>query len=709
MATSDKIYKCLFHPRSIAVIGASNDEFKPGGRVTKNIKENGFNGQLWAVNPRDPNIMDVPTFKSAQELPHIPDLAIVAIPAKFVLSCLQELADLGVKAAVILTAGFGEKNEEGKIAEQQMVEIAEKAGMALVGPNCSGFLTPSYKGKFAGLIPPLSGNAVDFISGSGATVDYVMECASVRGLSFGTVLNLGNSIQLSVEDLLELYDEHYEKGSDKILMLYMETVRKPKKLLTHAASLNRKGCSVIGIKAGTTAAGQQAAASHTGALATSDTAVEALFKKAGIMRVNSRAELIDVACILSTVKALPLGKNICVVTDAGGPGVMLADELNRQGLQLATLSDQTLKLLAEILPAESSIVNPIDMLPSRSDEQIRDIIQVLVDHETGNIDGIVVLTGDSRMSDNGPIYHAIAEAMENSPIPVFAMLSSLTSCAEKIENFIARGKTYFPDEVALGAALGKVASWSIPADGRAELEGYDYGAIAAAINGQKGVLRPDIVERIIRGAGFKLPSQQEVQRQNDLRKMSSKVGYPQAMKVIGPLHKTDVGGVLLHIEDEHSAAGAWQKLMRIPGARGVLVQQMITGSEVILGASEEGEFGHLVMFGMGGIYAEVLKDVQFNLAPLSADECRSMIRSIRGHAIVDGVRGEEGMDEDVLADYTQRLGRLVSDFPQIGEIDLNPIKGVGTELYVVDARILVVDGDAHPNHLQRERPSGIID
>lgn len=689
MTTS--IYNRLFHPSSIAVIGASNDEFKPGGRVTKNIRDHGYQGQLWAVNPRDPKILDLQTFQTVEELPGIPDLAIIAIPAKFVLSSLQELADLGVKAAIVLTAGFGEKDEAGKIVEQKMLAIADKAEMALIGPNCSGFLTPTYKGKFAGLIPSLPGSQVDFISGSGATVDYVMECATVRGLSFGTVLNLGNSIQLGVEDLLALYDENYREDSDKILMLYLETIRKPGKLLSHAASLNRKGCKIVGIKSGSTSAGQRAAASHTGALATSDTAVEALFKKAGIIRVNSRSELIDVACILSTIKALPLGKKICVVTDAGGPGVMLSDELSRQGLKLAHLSDQTRQGLAELLPAESSIANPIDMLPSRSDTQIKDIIQLLIDRERGNIDAIVVLTGDSRMSDNGPIYHTIGDAMEHSPIPVIAILSSLTSCAEKIATFTARNKVFFSDEVAAGAALGKVAAQSIPGNELPQLQGYDHKSIRAALREQRGNLSPDIVARVISGAGCRLPHQQVVHRHTDLGRVSREVGYPQAMKVIGPLHKTDVGGVVLEINDGDSALEAWNRLNQIPDAEGVLVQQMIHGTEVILGSSKEDEFGHLVMVGLGGIYAETLRDVQFTLAPVSADESRTMLASIRGRDLIQGVRGEAGMDENVLADYIQRLGRLVSDFPQIAEIDLNPIKGGGSDLYVVDARIIIAD------------------
>ena len=319
-----EVFSTLFNPESIAVIGASNDPLKPGGTVFKNIKENGYKGELWAVNPKAKSIMDLPVFESIDNLPGPPDLALIAIPAPFVRSALEDLARKGAKAVMILTAGFGEKDEQGKEEEKTFLEIAGNAGMTLIGPNCSGFLTTFYAGKFAGIIPRIEEGAIDFVSGSGATVDHVMEQATNRGLYFSNLVNLGNSIQMGVEDILGLVDENHGPKSAPIIILYMELVKNPAKLLYHARSLTRKGCSIIGIKSGVTEAGERAASSHTGAMATSDTAVQALFDKAGIIRVKSKMQLVDVACVLTAAKGVMRGNRACIITDAGGPGVMLA-------------------------------------------------------------------------------------------------------------------------------------------------------------------------------------------------------------------------------------------------------------------------------------------------------------------------------------------------------------------------------------------------
>ena len=686
---SSNIYQNLFFPETIAVIGASNDPLKPGGRVIKNIKENGFAGRLWAVNPKTEHVLGLPTYRSIQALPEAPNLAIVAIPSAFVLQAVEELAGRKTGAAIILTSGFGEKDEAGKRLEQEICRIADNAHMALVGPNCSGFLTRAYKGKFAGIIPRLPGGAVDFISGSGATVDYVMERASSRGLSFGTVINLGNSVQMGVEDLLELHDRHFGPDCAPILMLYMESVRKPAKLLHHAKNLAARGCALVGIKSGATAAGERAAASHTGAMATSDTAVQALFEKAGIIRVQGRGALINVACVLAAAKGRLKGKRACIITDAGGPGVMLSDELARQGMELPLLKEQTRAELAKILPPESSTLNPIDALPSRTADQIKAIIRILGEYERDHIDVIAVLTGDSGLSDNADIYREISNAMQTGPIPVVPVLSSVISSGSKITEFINRGNVYFPDEVELGQALGKVANRVAPEDASSVPDGYDTAAIEKALGDHSGALAPETVRHVLSAAGFRLPGQIEVFRKDRLAQECRRLGYPLAMKVIGPLHKTDVGGVKLGIGNDAEALAAWEGLLEIPDARGVLIQPMVDGLEVILGASLEGDFGHLVMFGMGGIYAEALKDVKFALAPISRDESIRMIQGVQSYAVLQGVRGEASMNIDALSVNIQRLGRLVSDFPRIKEIDLNPIKGVDTDLYAVDARIIV--------------------
>ncbi|MCF8024910.1 MAG: acetate--CoA ligase family protein [Desulfobacteraceae bacterium] len=684
-----RTYKNLFRPDSIVVVGASSNPLKPGGRVFKNIKDHDYKGELWAVNPTSKNIQGMPTFESIADLPHGPDLAIVAVSSKFILDTLQALADKKTGAVIILTAGFGEKDAKGKETEQEMLKIGAAADMDLIGPNCSGFLTRSYKGKFAGIIPELPGGAVDIISGSGATVDYVMEQANLRGISFGTVINLGNSIQYGVEDLLQMYDEHYSEEDARVLLIYMESVKKPDILLKHARSLIKKGCSIVGIKSGTTPAGEKAAASHTGAMASSDTAVQALFEKAGIIRVRSKIELIDTACALVACGGMLPGRRICVITDAGGPGVMMTDRLFRQGVNMARFKDSTMERLAEILPPEAAYANPIDCLPTRNAELIEQLIKVLSEEESENVDAIAVLTGNSGMSDNAPIYSAIADAMKKSPIPVLPVLSSLTTAAEKIENFRSAGNVYFHDEATLADALANISGRTRIESGLSDLAGYDRQAVKSVLEGKKGVLSPDDVDNVLKAAGFKVAPQKTVKEKADLSAACDAVGFPMAVKVVGPLHKSDVGGVKVGVADLAEAESVFDDMMKIKDAEGIMLQSMISGTEMILGANLEQGYGHLIMFGLGGIYTEVLKDVCFALAPLTEPESIEMVKGIKSFPILEGIRGSEAVDIEHAAENLQRLGMLVSDFPQIKEMDINPLKGAGEKLYAVDARIIL--------------------
>ena len=682
-------YDYLFRPEHIAVIGASKDHLKPGGRVLQSIKDSGYSGALWGVNPKATEIFGVPVYPDIDKLPQSPDLIIIALPSKLVMGALEAIARKGAGAVIVLTAGFGETGAEGKKAEQRMLEIAGNGGFTLIGPNCSGFLTKSYNGKFTGIPPELDGGAVDFISGSGSTVDFVMDQAGLRGLSFGNVVNLGNSIQMGVEDILALYDENYGPDCAGILLLYMEAVRKPALLLRHGRSLAQKGCVVVGIKSGTTPAGEKAAASHTGAMAGSDTAVQALFEKAGIIRVQSKTELVDVACVLAAASGPLKGKRVCVLTDAGGAGVMMTDELCRQGLELPPLKESTRKRLAEILPPEAAIGNPIDCLPSRTAESIAATLKILGEEASDSLDAIAFILGDSGISDIEPIYQAAARAMDESPVPVFPVWVSLNGSAGKIDRFRRAGKVYFPDEVPLAKALGHVARRPSISQASTAPAGYDRRAVANFLTGKTGVLTPESAQAVLAAAGFTLPPHSEVLDKSALKDACADIGFPLVMKVIGPLHKSDVGGVKIGIAGVAAAEKAYDELMAIADAKGALLQPMVSGSEMILGASREGNYGHLVMFGLGGIYTEVLKDVRFALAPLAPEESTGLVKSIKAYPILEGVRGQEGVDIDTVSAELRRLAHLVNDFPQIAEIDINPLKGTGRNLYAVDVRILL--------------------
>lgn len=688
MSNNKEIYRLFFQPDSIAVIGASSNPLKPGGRVFKNIKENGYLGQLWPVNPKSAEIMGLAAYGSIEDLPGVPDLALISIPAPAVLGALKQLGEKGTQAVIIMSAGFGETGEAGKKVEQKILVLADEYQMAVIGPNCSGFLTPVYSGKFAGIIPELEPGKIDFVSGSGATVDYVMEEAVTKGLQFSTVVNLGNSIQMGVEDVLELLDENHGPESSKTVLIYMESVQKPQKLLKHVRSLMTKGCSFIGIKSGVSEAGAKAAASHTGAMATDDSAVQALFDKAGIIRVTSKMELIDVACALSALGNLPKGNRACIITDAGGPGVMLTDELHQFGITLPAFSNKTIERLKEILPPVASLENPIDCLPSRNAEQVKGMLDILSAEESQTIDFVFFIVGNSGMSDNWEIYHEIIEGQKRWSIPVIPVFSSATTCAGLLGKVKTAGRIYFTDEVAAGRAVGKLVNRPLNSDQSKTIPGYSQKEIANVLDNQEKVLSPKQLQQMLSSAGFKLPPQKEVRIKSEFSSACSAVGFPMVMKVIGPLHKSDVGGVKIGINNLAEASAAQDELLKIPDAEGILIQKMVSGVEVILGAVKEEGFGHLVMFGLGGIYTEVLKDVRFSLAPLTHDEALAMIRGIRSYPILEGVRGEAGVSIDLLADYLVRLSKLVNDFPEIQEIDLNPVKGENDDLFVVDARLL---------------------
>lgn len=689
---SSKIYKSITAPENIVVIGASNDASKPGGSVTKNIINGNYQGILRVVNPKNPSIMGLPAFKSIADLPDGLDLAIIAIPAPWVHQALLDLAEKHTHTVMIMTAGFGEVSEKGKEEERKFIEIANKHDMTIIGPNCVGILTPQYSGKFAGIIPRLKKGTIDLISASGATVDYMMEQAEVRGLKFSNVISLGNSIQQGVEDLLALTDIGHHENSARIIMIYMESVKKPKKLMKHARSLIQKGCTIIGIKSGVTVAGKRAASSHTGAMSTSDTAVQALFDKSGIIRVYSKREMIDVGCVLSLIGNQVRGNRACVVTDAGGPGVMLSDELNRQGWELPVLKKATQEKLLKYLPQHSSAINPIDCLPPQTADKTRGVFEVLAAEEKENLDVIIILAGNSMLFDVWGVYHEIVNGINNSPIPVIPVLSAQTTTVDLLNDVKSLGKSFFYDEVSAGHALGKILnrpSISEIDPDHQTIDDYDYHKIKNILDNCDTVLTPQECSSLLTAAGIETPHQVEVYQADELSRACDEIGFPLVMKLIGPLHKSDVGGVKVNVQSFEDAHLIWKQMMNIQGAKGILLQQMILGTETIIGVSKEDEFGHLVMFGLGGIYTEVLKDVSFSLCPISEKEGMDMIQRIRSFKLLEGIRGEEGVSVKILADYLVRMAKLVTDFPQIGEIDLNPIKGTGNDLYAVDSRIII--------------------
>lgn len=677
----------LLEPKSIAVIGASDDVTKPGGRLTLNILTKGFDGNLYLVNPKGGMIQGVKAYVSIPELPEAPDLALIGVPAKFVRAALEELAAKGSKIVVVLSAGFGEQGPEGKAEEKALAEIATKHGMLLLGPNCSGVMTYAHASKFTGVALQLVKGGIDFISGSGATVDFLAEQAMRRGLKFNSFLTVGNSAQSGVPDLMEIYDAGHKPDSPKVMITYQESIVNPQKFLKASRSLNKKGVLIAGIKAGNTQAGSRAAASHTGAMATNDTAVQALFDKAGVIRVNSRMELVDVANILTLVKGKADGKRVAIVTDAGGPGVMLCDELNNLGFEVPAFNERTRARLAEALPAGAGVGNPVDTLPTSGADRLEKVLTILTEEVKDQVDYIIVMNGDAGMMDNWALYQTAKKFMDSSPIPIIPSYVSVLSSEVPLGKFREIGGCYFEDEVYLARALNRVVNRPCIFEPETSAPGYDKKKIAGLLKDCHGALTPQVTREVLQAAGIRFPGQVELTAKAGLKDIS--FAFPWVLKVMGPLHKSDVGGVRVGIKDLAEAEKMWDDLLKIKDATGVLVQQMVKGTEVIIGANREPGYGHLVAFGLGGIYTEALKDVKFALAPLANEEGDRLIHSIRSLALLKGVRGEPGMDLGTLRDILIRIGLLVTDFPAIQELDLNPVKGYGKDIFTVDARVLV--------------------
>ncbi|MCX6257801.1 MAG: acetate--CoA ligase family protein [Bacteroidia bacterium] len=678
----------LLFPYSIVVVGGSNDIRKPGGRVLKNLIDGKFHGDIYVVNPKETDIQGQKTYCSVHELPFV-DLAIIAIASKFAVETVEILTkNKKTKAFIILSAGFSEEGAEGKNLESKIVEIIESVGGSLLGPNCIGALTPEYHGVFTSPIPKLNLKGCDFISGSGATACFIMEAGIPKGLPFARIFSVGNSAQLGIEEILEYMDETFDPAkSPRVKLLYIENISRPAMLLKHARSLINKGCKIAAIKAGTSEAGKRAASSHTGALASSDAAADALFRKAGIVRCYGRDELIYVASVFHHKEMK--GSNIAIITHAGGPAVMLTDALSDGGMNVPHINSPAANELLATLNPGSSVANPIDFLATGTAEQLGNIIDC-VDKRFDNIDAMVIIFGTTGLTRVYDAYDMIHLKMKTAGKPIYPVLPSVNSASDEIRHFLDKGRIYFQDEVLLGYALAKVFHNPLPAAVDFQRPVTDHSKIRSIIDSAgNGYLAPDAVRDLLDAAGIPRSGEAVVSSVEDAVSIARKLCYPLVMKVVGPVHKSDVGGVALNVKNEATVVSEFNRMIMIPETTAILMQPMLSGTELFIGAKREEKFGHLVMCGLGGIFIEILKDVVAGLAPLSLNEAHDMMTRLKGYKVFKGARGQEPINEELFAEIITRVSALVEAAPEIYEMDINPLLGKQDKVVAVDARIRI--------------------
>ena len=679
----------LICPQSIVVVGGSNNVHKPGGRLVRNLLDGKYKGSLYVVNAKETDVQGLKSYHSVQDIPET-EMAILSIPSKACVEVVDVLAhQKNVKAFIIISAGFGEETKEGGQLEDQILHTINEVGASLIGPNCIGLMNIHFHGVFTQPIPEFHPDGVDFISSSGGAALFIIESALSKGLRFSSVWSVGNSKQLGVEDILEYMDRNFNAATDsKIKMLYIEQIKDPDKLLYHASSLIRKGCKITAIKAGSTESGKRAASSHTGAIASSDSAVEALFRKAGIVRCYSREELTTVASIF-TLKEVK-GKNCAIVTHAGGPAVMLADALSKGRLNVPDLNGPIAEELKSKLYPGAAVGNPIDIIGTGTPEHLATAIDYC-ENRFDNIDLMMVIFGSPGLVKLYDAYEVLHKKMEECRKPIFPVLPSIVTAGPEVQSFIKKGHVNFSDEVTLGTALARVLNTPKPASTDIQLYGVDVPEVRRIIDRlpADGYLSPEETRLLLKAANIPLVEEFTSSDKDELLAFARKIKYPVVAKVVGPVHKSDMGGVALNIRCDEHLLFEYERMMKLPGVTGIMVQPMLKGQELFLGATYENKFGHIVFCGLGGIFVEVLKDVSYGLAPLSYDETFSMIRSLRGYPIIKGTRGQRGIDEQQYADLIVRLSTLLRFANEIKEMDINPLVATERGLFAVDARIRI--------------------
>lgn len=674
----------FFNPKSIAVIGASSNPAKLGYAVVNNLIQYGYPGRVYPVNPGGKDILGLTSFASVLDVPGAIDLAVIVIPYQHVPEALKTCGEKGIPAAIIISAGFREAGREGLERELELIEISKQYHIRLIGPNCLGVVdtyTP-LNASFSAGMPPAGPLA--FMSQSGALGTAVLDMAIAGRLGLSKFASLGNKADVSEIDLLQAWqdDEH-----TRVILIYNEGLPNGQEFIQVARRATRH-LPVVAIKSGVTQAGSRAVSSHTGSLAGSEQAYQAAFHQAGVLRAESMESLFDMALALGYQPGLKSDR-IAIITNAGGPGILATDSLERNGLGMARFEAETIHKLESFLPDSASAANPVDVLGDALADRYQFALEtVLADP---NVDGLLVVLTPQAMTEIEATAEAVASESEKTEKPVLACFMGEARIKQGIDILTREGVPNYPFPERAARAFRALSDYrqvqSRPAPDFVHFD-IDQQSVCSLIDHVRSEGRVSIgdfeARQILEAYGLRVPGTELAETPEQAVEIAAKLGYPVVLKIASPdiLHKTDVGGVKVGLRSVEEVRDAYELMVYraqryLPDARiwGCTVQEMAPpgGMEVLVGMNRDPQFGPLVTFGLGGIYVETLKDVTFRIAPFSKQEAEEMLGEIRTHALLDGVRGRPAMDKAAIVDVLLRIGQLVQDFPEIAELDINPL------------------------------------